>query len=325
VAFRRLWWLAPLVVLSTVSGGFYLLGIGISGMLAGRRTRRPGAVLAVAGLAWLSIFSALGAAGAGGKYLQLSYGYLVGPHHGSIGALTILTGVLGHPGAAATVAAGHAWIAVDFLVAFGLVGVVSPWGLGMVVVVLVPNLLDRSGDFFSVGGTFQSWPAMPFLLVGTVMVLLRLLEGGPVARKMAAATVVVWASLLVELPILFLPGFLHDRIPVGAREAGALAHATTVIPDGAEVVVNQAVVGRFGQRESVYSFFGRDEVIPVTRRLVVFVLAEGVAGNDPVEGTITAAVRYVGSTLDTRLLEVRSNVHVYLWSPRPGTTTVTLP
>jgi uncharacterized membrane protein len=323
---RRLWWLAPLVLLCTVSGGSYLLGLGISGALAGRRTRRPGVVLAAAGLAWVVVFSSLGAAGAGGQFVRSSYGYLVGPHHhGRISGLDILVGAFGHPAAAAHVALAHVWIALAFLIAFGMIGVLSSWGLGMALAVLVPTLLDRSGDFISISSAFQSWPAMPFILVGTVIVLLRLLEGARSARRVAVVAVTVWATLLADLALLFVPAVVHYRLPIGSSTAAVLAHVATVIPSNAEVIADQSVVGRFAQRGSVYPFSGENQAFPLTRRRVVFILTERVVGGRPTEQVTVAAVRYIRTRLDAQLLEARSNVYAFTWLPPSGTTQVRLP
>jgi hypothetical protein len=323
---RRLWWLAPLVLLTTVSGGFYLFGLGISGVLAGRGSRRPGVLLGVVGLAWVLVFSALGAADDGGRFVRGSYGYLVSPHHhGPIGALDILAGAFGHPAAVAHVAMTHIGIVLAFLVSFGLIGVFSSWGLGMAFVVLAPNLLDRSGDFISAKAAFQSWPAMPFILVGTVIIIGRLLGGGPFGRRSAVVAGALSATFLAVFAVVYVPTVVRYRIPIGSSTAAALAHVATATPSNAEAIVAQAVVGRFGERDSVYSFTGEDQKFPVNRKQVVFVLTERVPGGRPATPVTAAAIRYIEVRLDARLIEARSDVYAFAWSPPPGTSQVTLP
>ena len=77
-----MWWWVPLALISTALGAFYLVGVGISGVLAGRGTRRPGILVAATGVVWACLLAAVGGIGVGGKTFGASYGYLVGPHHG---------------------------------------------------------------------------------------------------------------------------------------------------------------------------------------------------------------------------------------------------
>jgi uncharacterized membrane protein len=323
---RRLWWLVPLALVSHVLAGTYLVGVGLSGILAGPRTRRPGIVLAAVGVAWVYVFTALGAAGVDGKLVNSSYTYLVGPHHGRVGVFAVVAGAFGHPGAVAHVVASHWPVAAGFLVVVGAIGVLSPWGLGMALVVLVPNLLDGSGLFINVTASFQSWPALPFVLVGSVMVLLRLLEGGAMARRVAVVVGVVWATILGELAFIGLPSMLRTWMYVAPPVAAELAHVEAAVPSDAEVIVSFGVMGRFAQRSSIYAFERADQTVPVNRRVVVFVLAPKLPNDDPLtQHDITAAAGFVSDRLGARTLGSGSGVDAFVWSPPRGTTRVTLP
>jgi len=332
---RRLWLWVPLALACHVLAGTYLVGIGLSGMLAGRRTRVPGAVIAAVGLGWTLAFSALGAAGVKGKNVAGAYGYLVGSHHGRIGLPTIAVGALGHLGAAVSVAASHAPVALLFLIPVGVVGVVSPWGFGMALAVLVPNVLDADGIFIRFGAAFQSWPALVFVLVGSVMVLLRLIERGAgtgrPARRVAAVRearrfAAVWAASLGAVSVVVLATFPHYWLTVDAPAAKALAHVDAVIPAGAEVIASVGVMGRFAQRDSVYGFTTGHQQFPVDRRLVVFVFTTQGGPDDVLrrhEGR--EAVDFVRNRLHGRVLGAGSGVSAFAWSAPPGTTRVSLP
>ena len=244
---RRLWLWVGLALLSHVLAGTYLVGIGLSGVAAGRATRRAGALVAVVGAVWVVVFNAIGAAGVKGEFVSSSYGYLVGPHHGRVGVGAVVLGALEHPGAVAHVAGSHWTVVAGFVVVVGVIGLFSPWGLGMAVVVLVPNVLDASGLFIRYGASFQSWPAMPFLLVGSVMVLTRLLQAGGLARRAAVLSVAVWGSLLTVFAYLALPTVPGAWLYVTPASVSELARVQTVIPAQAEVIVSLPVVGRFAQ------------------------------------------------------------------------------
>jgi uncharacterized membrane protein len=324
---RRLWWWVSGALLSTALGGIYLVGVGVSGVLAGRETRRQGFQIAGMGAAWVFALTALGAVGVGGQTFSSSYGYLVGPHNPRIAVVDIVLGALGHPGLVLAVVGSHLAVTLSFLVVVGAIGVLSPWGLGMTLVVLVPNILDGSGRFIRVGASFQSWPAMPFILVGSVMVLLRLLENGALGPRLAAVTLSLWAVVLGELAFVALPNVPDDWLSVDASAAQELDHVTPMIPASAEVISTQAVIGRFGPRESIYMFSSPGQTFPVNQRQVVFVVTR----KQLLDGDIlsarerTAAVADIDHRLDARLLGSRSGVNAWEWSPPNGTTHVTLP
>jgi hypothetical protein len=111
---------------------------------------------------------------------------------------------------------------------------------------------------------------------------------------------------------------------VDAAGAAMLGHVQPGIPSRAEVVASQGIVGRFAERPSVYAFFERRERFPVDARTVVFVLSaeQGVADRFP---GAAAALSYVEERLKTVQLGSRDGMHVFLWEPPPGVTTVTLP
>ena len=323
---RRLWWLVPLALISHVLAGTYLVGIGLSAMVAGRRTRRPGAAVAAVGLAWVVILAAFGAAGDDGHYVGASYGYLTGTHPGRVGLWDVVVGALGHPGAALHVAGSHWSVVLIVLLIGGVAGVASPWGFGMALVVLGPNMLDGSGIFIRFSTAFQSWPAMPFILVGSVMVLLRILQRGETGRRIVVVLMTLWMVVLGEIALVALPGIPRGWLSVDTSTAAALARIEPTIPAGAEVVSTGAVIGRFGERDAVYGFLTPGETIAVTRREVVFIFTP----NEILDGNLSsraamAAEAFVRDRLDARVLGSAPGVDVLAWSSPRGTTQVTLP
>jgi hypothetical protein len=323
---RRLWVWVPLALFSHVLAGTYLIGVGLSGVVAGRRTRRCGAVIAAVGLGWVVLITSIGAGGGGGEFIPSAYGYLLGSHHGRAGAVDVAIGVLVHPGAALHVASTHLGVLLVFLLAMGVIGVLSPWGLGMALVVFVPNILDASSAVIRFQASFQSWPAMPFVLVGSVMVLVRWMARGGRARWWAARAAAAWAASLAAVACVLLPVMPGYWLAVDPAAATELGHVEGVIPANAEVIASAGIMGRFAQRSSAYAFESGRQDIPVTRRLVVFVLSakEGLYDEFPHDASQTAT-RYVQSRLGARLLDGRADISAYAWSPPPGTTHVTLP
>jgi hypothetical protein len=217
-------------------------------------------------------------------------------------------------------------VVLSFLVVFGVIGVVTPWGLGMGLVVLVPVLLDEGGHLARYGAAFQSWPAMPFVLLGSVMVVVRLFQKGVGARRVAAVTLALWAAFLVPFAYLALPDLPRAWLWVSPPAAAELSRIEPEIPADAEVVVSEPVMGRFAERDSIYGFVEDHQTIAVDRRVVVFVFSPYESFQKQLSrGGIAAAGGYVEHRLGARLLGAGSGVHAFVWSPPPGTRRVTLP
>jgi hypothetical protein len=320
----RLWWWVPLALLCDAFGPVYLLGVGFSGVLASRRTRLPGALVAGAGAAWLLVLTRIGAVGVGGRALKASYGYLVPGHVGRVSSLDVVAGALTHPSAAVHMVATHLAVSFGLMVSVGLLGLVSPWGIGMAAVVLAPNVLDATGLFIRYDGAFQTWPAMPFVLVGSVMVVLRMVERGARGRRVAAGLAAAWTTMAAVLALGVIPRLPAEWLQVDPAAAAMLSRAQAQVAPGAEVVASQGMAGRFADRASVYVFERGGQSFPVVDRTVVFVLSarQGVA--DRFVGA-DAAVSYVEDRLSTTTIGSSDGVDVLVWKPSPAVKTVTLP
>jgi hypothetical protein len=201
---RRLWCWVPFIFLSNAPGALYVAGLGLTGVLAGRRTRVAGASLIAAGAGWFLLLSAVGGDGVGGRGVSAWYGYLVGPHHGPVGVPAIAFGALSHPGLVGHMIELRWLLIVTFLLAVGLVGVCSPWGFGVALVVFLPSALAAPTDFLRFDQSFQSWAALPFVLIGSLMIVLNLLANGPVGRRVATGILVGWGICVVVLALAAL-------------------------------------------------------------------------------------------------------------------------
>jgi uncharacterized membrane protein len=338
---RRLWWWVALALAShDLAGALCVLGIGVSGVLAGRRTRRTGWIMASAGLGWLMVTSAIGAAGLGGRLEREGFGYLTGSRSGP---LAVVIGIPHHLPAVLHLLSTR-WPAVLALLASAaLVGVLSPWAAGIVVVALAPCVLNANPAFLFL--SFQNWPILPFVLVGSVMVLLRVLGSTHRwSRHLRTAVVTGCVCAVVITAGLALPTVARSWLDVPPATAAALDRAEARIPPGAEVVASAGVVGRFAQREQVYPFPFQFHPVttpgPLTypveepkvafvfvtkgRGNAVFVLVHGGRTNVPSVYT-AAAIAYVTNTLHARTVASGRGVRVLLWTPPPGTSHVTLP
>ena len=128
--------------------------------------------LAVIGLAWIALVNVLGANQA--SNLATNYGYLAGPGQSST-LFGIVKGAVLHPSRVTHVLSMR-WRAILFeLLPTGFVGLITPWGFFLLIGLLVPVALTNTFAYsLPTGGAFQNLPAMPFIFVGSVLVLTRL-------------------------------------------------------------------------------------------------------------------------------------------------------
>lgn len=275
-------------------GGLYLIGVGLSGLLAGRRTWRLGAVFVVAGVVWIGLIGHVGA----DKGSQIDqYAYLAGRATlpAGFGAATVvLGGLLGHPGRALHVLGSRFRYFDLYLRTGGWLGIATAWGFGLPALVLLSSGLQHSTLFIT--QPFQQFAVTPFVAVGTAMLLGSLaLAREPAVVRGVAAVRALWSErrwrvgrvgLAVVLAVAATaeavnvsrqqtrPAIKHNSVAgiIPAGEAAELRSVLARIPGDAEVIVSLPISGRFGARRYVYLFDRPGSPIPLRSRTVVMVL-----------------------------------------------------
>jgi uncharacterized membrane protein len=325
---RSLWWVVALLLCGNVAGT-YLVGIGIFALLSIHRRdlRVPGIALTVGGILASVIVSAVG--GAEGTLIGYNYAYLAHVPAGSPASTgAILGGIIAHPGTPLHMIWSRAHLLYLQLAAGGLIGVLSPLGFGMSVVVLLENALNGSLVFSSQTSAFQSLSVYAFVLVGTVMVLLWLGRRRWSGRRLVAS--VVAAAVLVQVVVLaaiWIPRARTQFAVINGPTATTLAQLQPKIPDGAEVIASQGVIGRFADRRLVFPFLDVDsggQIVPVygTGPVVVILTNAGLEFSTAA-GTATA-VDYLHS-LGAQEITSRNGVQAFVVHPKAGTTRLEFP
>jgi hypothetical protein len=316
---RRAWCWVAVVLLCGAFAAVMVVGLGVSALLAGRATRRAGLLLVGAGVVWILLVSALQANE--GASLA-SYAYLGGqtvPVAG--GVIVIVKGIVAHPGRAwDNVYSRHRYLS-DLIRPVGVVGLASAWGFGVPAAVMLIDALNSRSEFIS--ASFQNFAVFPFVLLGTVMVLVGVAErfrGGWIPAVLVAVLVTLVA---VSYGYETSPATVRATIAgVAPGEAAALRTALARTPSDAEVIATIGIMGRFCGRQYCYYFasgLGR----PVHSNTVVFVFAAGKTLSTP--GGIGRAIAYVEDDLHAQVLVDSDGVTACLWRPPPHTTQVTVP
>jgi Predicted membrane protein (DUF2079) len=298
---RRAWvWVVP-VMLGGAPATTYVLGIGLGGVLAGRRTRRMGAAIAATGIAYSLILA-----------LVHGNGAAAGEIHGYMARAS------GHPFRIVEIF----WDARTDIIANvapgGLVGIGAPLILPLALGVVVPDTLAGPGFAEPL---FQNVPLYVFLPVGTVAVLAWLLRRHRrtafVLAGVVAAQAIGWAAIWgPQIPVQWLR--------ISDSEAATLASVQARIPASAEVVASQGAAGRFSERTYAYVLFGMGVKVPVRPGTWFVITPTSGVEKFPLPASM-ALIGELAGPLHATLVTHANGVWAFELNPPPGVTTVTLP
>lgn len=179
------------------------------------------------------------------------YGYLTGGGHPS--ALGLAKGMLEHPKLIAQQVWMNRWHIWDDLAPSGLLGLLTPWGWAMALVVLGPSVLSY-GSFLSAQG-FQNTPVSAFVVFGTILVLSRLWTMKSVRSGVLSALAGVLTLAAALWGISQARSYYGYWLQIRSPAAAALQHAEHIVPPKAEVLASQGIVGRFATRPRAYTLF----------------------------------------------------------------------
>ena len=284
----------------------YVAGLGIAALAFSRaapaRTqsiRWAAMSLIVMGGGWLLFIHALGADHGSG--LGSTYGYLAGlPPSTSLGVPGVIRAVLTHPQKAFGVLWSRRTDLWANIAPAGALGMLEPLFAPVAWVVIAAPALARYPGFLTPAG-FQNLPAWPFIALGSVTVLGRMVHRphghrwvAPLALAMAASTGVWAATWYVAQPALF-------AMPSTAA-AALLRQIRADLAPGTEVIASQGVVGRFAERLHAYPIMGPGRLVLRPGTVVVVT---------PDAGIETASLNEQVATLAT--LARAPHVHPLLW------------
>lgn len=295
-------------------GALLVVGLGITALLQRRWIVAP--TLIGSGLGWLLFISAIGADK--GSAVVGAYGYLF-PQVASFSMAQLILHLITHPTEALSalwLRRANLWANVS---APGILGVLNPWGIGVVLTALVPSTLAAYGLFAYPG--FQNIIIVPLVTMGTVAVV------GFLGRRIAVRWLVPTVSVLLAANTLawsvaWVPHLASEWIRVEAAPAQTLRNDLARIPPNAELIAPQAVLGRFAGRVNVIEMGGATR-FRLSRTQPNYVLMA------PYQGLHLANIAEMASQLDDLAHSPRASLiwehhGVYLWRIR-GTAPLTLP
>ncbi|MGO9079240.1 MAG: DUF2079 domain-containing protein [Streptosporangiaceae bacterium] len=315
---RRAWvWVIPLLACGDVACT-YLAGAGLGGVLAGRRSRMPGAVMACLGAAAVAIITAIHGNLASGGGLAV-YSYLAAAGTAPLGLGAIVKGIAAHP----SVMLQTLWAKrLDILVTLspsGLVGLGYAPLLPFMIVVLLANALFQGLLFTE--PSFQNLPVYVLLPVGSIAVVASLMR-----RHRAVAFVLagVLAAQAIGWAVVWLPKAPGEWIRVSASSAQALAQADNAIPARAQVIASQGIIGRLASRADV-----RAQIIPgqmaISSRDTWFLVAPSAGVESQSTASAMALLSELAGPLHATLVMHGHGIWAFRWRPPRGTRTLAIP
>ncbi len=315
---RRAWaWVAPILV-SGAPSATYVVGIGLGGVLADRRSRLTGAAMVLVGAGYSLLIVAIH--GDVGVPLVYHYGYLVpGSYHSKLTFAGLAIGVATHPARMLQTLWTKRTDMVANLAPAGFLGLGSVILLPLILVVLLANNLSRG--FLFAEPLFQSLPIYVLLPIGTVTVL------GWLARRSRRTAMIVTVLILAQAlgwAAVWGPRTPGQWLRVSAPAAAALAGIEARVPHSAEVIVSQGMVGPFSGRINVRRVLGRG-AIPVTSGENWFVIAPLVGIEIQSTASAMALIGELAGPLHATLITHANGVWLFRWHPPAGVHAITVP
>jgi Predicted membrane protein (DUF2079) len=298
---RRAWVWAVSLMLSGAPTTSYILGIGLGGVLAGRRSRRMGAAIAATGIAYLLA-------------LRLVHGDITGTNAIQLS----VTQASGNPFRIVELLWDGRTNIIANLAPAGLVGICAPFFLPLALAVIVPDTL--CGPHFA-EPVFQNVPLYVLMPVGTVAVLVWLLRRhrrtALVLAGVVTAQAIGWAAIWgPQIPVQWLR--------ISNSTAATLASLQARIPASAEVMASQGVLGRFSGRTYAYTLYASGGAIPL-RPDTWFILVPTSGIETVTPATTMAIIGELAGPLHARLVTHANGVWAFELNPSPGVSMFTVP
>lgn len=320
---RRAWlWVAPILAGGAPSAT-YVIGLGLCGVAASRRSRASGLVMACVGVAY-SLFIVL-IHGDMGVPLAPHYGYLVNggasdiaiPNNITIG--DVLKGAVLHPSGVYN----ELWQKkIDIWANIGpagLIGLLSPLVMPAVLVVLLADALSPGYQFAE--PLFQNIPVYVLLPVGTVAVLCWIARRH---RRLALLTAGVVAAQILGWAVVWAPRTPHEWLRVSSRSAATLASIESRIPNSAQVIASQGVLGRFSGRTHVQPLLWPGP-IHLYRGETWIIIAPSVGIETLRTASAMWLVQKLAGSLHAQLMFHANGVWAFRWYPPANMHTLRVP
>ncbi len=302
-------------------GGLYLIGVGITLLLALPRKWWLGAASVAVGFFWFRLTQVLGVSR---NSVLNGYAYLVSSQNG-VSFPRLLEALVVHPARPIRFLWERRLVLYENLIPTGILGVASPWSIGTIFVILVSSALIYPLIFVESG--FQNFPIYVVGIAGTALIWCALSQLRAISRTIILLLGLAVVVQSVIFGVLNIPSMPSQWITVSPAQAQVLAEGLDRTPSNAEVVADSGVIGRFSQRQWVYNIYPLPLKVPISEKDLVFVVVEPQSsGDEPLPNAqANTVIDYLKTVLHAKLLADGHGVEVLSWHPSKELRVVTLP
>ncbi len=312
---------AGALLLTGDTGGLYLAGAGVSIALVSPtfRRRMAGLVAICIGCIWLVFVTAVGV-----KNSALpNYSWLVTSVRGvpsKVTLSTLLKALILHPHRQLQMIWAKRVHVYDVLIPTGVIGLLSPWMWGTAVMTFYAMTLAAALTFLVNG--FNLLAGFFVGVAATSMVLSYLISKQRAwINAGVALLLVLMLGQSIALAVTQLPGIPSYWYRVSPVQATVLGEVLDETPENAQVIASNGVMGRFSDRDAIFSLSAQ---IRVLRPTVIFVFAPHAGIETFGTSRTEAAIGYVGTTLHAKPLVNRNGIYAFLWHPQPNVYSIDL-
>ena len=324
---RMWWWVAP-VLSCGGPAAVYVLGIGVGGILSGRRYWRRGITLAVISVAYSAFIVKIGADH--GAPLARHYGYLAlgvsaSYLHGRLATGANLTtgqmarGIVSHPVRVIEALWQKRADVTAALLPGGAIGILFRPLLPVITVGLLSSVLSAGWRFAQ--PSFQLLPVYVLVPVGTVAALAWLARRH---SRMARGFSILLVAQALCWTLIWGPQVPVHWLRVSGPTAATLAHVRGQIPESDEVVVSQGVLGPFSSRLDVHALASTSKT-PVSGSNVWFVITPTAGTELQTTASSMAFIEQLAGPMHARLMTHANGVWAFRWRRPAGQHWVIVP
>ncbi len=325
---RKGYFWAGIALLGGNVAATFLAGLGVTQILHGRRYLKSGIILIGLSLISLFVIERVVPGGIRGGSLGGVYGYLLPPTISHATVFSLALGALHHPLRILHVLWVARWNIYGEIAPSGLVGLLTPMGLGVpLVVLLTDNLMFIHGHvtFFGTPTYFQGITSIPFVVVGTIFIAAKLLT--KIRHSWLSYTILVLITInALTWFIIWIPPIGRNLFNISPTAARTLSHVNQRILPSTEVISTQAFMGEFANRQWVTAFLGNQGTpIAVHTHSVLFLVSpyEGIELSPEIYEL--SRIEWLANLRGSHLIAHGGNIWAFSWTPPSGTRSVSLP
>ena len=309
-------WVAGVILNGNVSAS-YLLGLTISMLLVGRSYWRAALMTAAVALASTEVATLIHA-DQGSSFR--GYSYLVARGDSAPTSTSqVAQLILKNPIAALNNLIGYRLAAFVTISIPGLLGLMSPWALG-VTVVCIAEAGFNAWPILTPSYAFQNFALFIFLPIGSVMVANKLLRSTKLwLRRSLQFLIALQMTWTFGWFLIWAPETPHRWISIPQTSARELSRAHELIPQGDQVIASQGVVGGFSLRKYVYMFEinANSGVVnfPIKTQTVWFVITPNLGIELQTPSSALAMASRIEQLPQVKTVIKRHGVFVMKWVP----------